>query len=154
VLDNQQQNLENQLVEVSSIGNLHAAARRLGLVEAENPALFTLPDGKIIGVLTPAKGKPAVTAQDSKATADAGAGTVVPANGQQTGQGTGTGANSGTTGLEGAANGAAGTTGTTGTSGATGTTGTTGTNGTANNGMTADGSQMSGTTSGTTGAGQ
>ncbi len=37
-LDNQQQDLENQLVAASSIGNLDAAARRLGLVKAENPA--------------------------------------------------------------------------------------------------------------------
>ncbi|WP_203783217.1 hypothetical protein [Paractinoplanes rishiriensis] len=65
-LANQRQDLENQLVEASSIGNLDAAARRLGLVKAESPALFRLPDGKIIGVLTPTNGRPAVTAQDAK----------------------------------------------------------------------------------------
>jgi hypothetical protein len=90
-LDSQQQDLDNQLVAVSSIGNLDAAARRLGLVKADNPALFTLPDGKIIGVLTPANGRPAVTAQDAASDGsdgtdgDAGAGKVMPADGQQTG---------------------------------------------------------------------
>jgi hypothetical protein len=126
VLDNQEQDLDNQLVAVSSIGNLDAAARRLGLVKAENPALLTLPDGKILGVPTPASGKPAVTAQDAKTagpdkTDDAGAGKVTPAGGQQTAGADGGGAQ----GI-----------------------------GTASNGNSADGSQMNtGTTSGTNGAG-
>ncbi|GIM94568.1 hypothetical protein [Paractinoplanes toevensis] len=79
-LDNQQQDLENQLVAASSIGNLDAAARRLGLVKADNPAVFRLPDGKIIGIPKPANGRPAVTAQDAKTpgSADAGAGKVAP----------------------------------------------------------------------------
>jgi hypothetical protein len=84
-LDSQQQDLDNQLVEVSSIGNLDAAARRLGLVKAESPALIRLPDGKLIGVLTPTDGKPAVTAQDPKTTPDAatdkGAANIVPDSG-------------------------------------------------------------------------
>jgi hypothetical protein len=81
-LDNQQQDLENQLVDVSSIGNLDAAARRLGLVKADNPALIRLPDGKLIGVMRPTNGKPAVTAQDAKTgagtDADKGAANIVP----------------------------------------------------------------------------
>ncbi|GIF21194.1 hypothetical protein Ate02nite_39240 [Paractinoplanes tereljensis] len=79
-LDNQQQDLENQLVAASSIGNLDAAARRLGLVKADNPAVFRLPDGKIIGIPKPANGRPAVTAQDAKTpgSSDAGAGKVAP----------------------------------------------------------------------------
>ena len=40
-----------------------AAARKLGLVEAGTPAFIRLPDGKVIGVPTPAGGPPAVTAQ-------------------------------------------------------------------------------------------
>jgi hypothetical protein len=82
-LDNQQQDLENQLVAASSIGNLDAAARRLGLVKADNPAVFRLPDGKIIGIPKPANGRPAVTAQDAKTpgSSDAGAGKVAPVGG-------------------------------------------------------------------------
>ncbi|MFD0517226.1 hypothetical protein [Paractinoplanes durhamensis] len=101
-LDSQQQDLENQLVEASSIGNLDAAARRLGLVRAENPARFRLPDGKIIGVPTPANGRPAVTAQDAKtagptAKSDAGAGKVAPVNGSTTADGQANGAGNGQT---------------------------------------------------------
>jgi hypothetical protein len=90
-LDNQQQDLKNQLVEASSIGNLDAAARRLGLVKATNPALIVMPDGSFIGVLTPANGRPAVTAPDAKkadeptgktAGADTTAGNAAGANGQ------------------------------------------------------------------------
>jgi hypothetical protein len=109
-LDSQQQDLENQLVEASSIGNLDAAARRLGLVRAENPARFRLPDGKIIGVPRPADGRPAVTAQDAKtpgagSAADAGAGKVAPVGGAANGQtnGAANGAANGQT--NGAANG-------------------------------------------------
>ena len=128
-LDNQRQDLDNQLVAVSNIGNLGAAARRLGLVQADKPAMITLPDGKIIGVLTPANGKPAVTAEDGatpaggKASTGPSAGQAAPATGQPAG----------------ASNGAQG----------TGTAG----NGTAGNGTTADGSQMTGTSS-ATGTGQ
>jgi len=108
-LDNQQQDLENQLVAASSIGNLDAAARRLGLVKADNPALLRLPDGKIIGVPKPADGRPAVTAQDGLTTgaaddgsaagekADAGAGEVAPVNGTTTGAGQANGAANGAT---------------------------------------------------------
>jgi hypothetical protein len=80
-LDNQQQDLDNQLVEISSIGNLDAAARRLGLVKADTPAMIRLPDGKLIGVLRPATGEPAVTAQDAKTDGDKGAANIVPQSG-------------------------------------------------------------------------
>jgi hypothetical protein len=97
ILDNQQADLQNQLIAASQVGNLDAAARRLGLVKAENPAKLRLPDGKIIGVLTPANGRPAITAQDAKTpgsgnpAGDAGAGEVAPVNGAttQTGQANG-----------------------------------------------------------------
>ena len=128
-LDSQQQDLDNQLVAVSNIGNLGAAARRLGLVQAENPAMITLPDGKIIGVLTPANGKPAVTAEDGAK------GTGTPSGAQSPGT-----AGTGTAGNGTAGNGTAG----------SGTAGS----GTAGNGITADGSQMTGTSSGATGTGQ
>ncbi|WIM98131.1 hypothetical protein ACTOB_001712 [Actinoplanes oblitus] len=64
-LDEQQQELNQQLIQVSSPGNLEAAARRLGLVRAENPAMIRLPDGKIIRPPTPGEGPVSVTAQDS-----------------------------------------------------------------------------------------
>ena len=74
-LDNQQQQLENQLATYDSVGNLDAAAKRLGLVKADAPAYIRLPDGKVIGVPKPATGKPAVTAQDAD---DAGQGSPTP----------------------------------------------------------------------------
>ena len=158
-LDNQRQDLDNQLVEVSSIGNLDAAARRLGLVKADHPALIRLPDGKLIGVLTPTDGTPAVTAQQALTSqgatdpnADKGAANIVP-DGTATG-GTATGgtsngtATNGTT-TNGTTNGTAtdgtatagtgttagtSTTGGTGTTSGTGTTGDTGTTGTGTTG--------------------
>ncbi|MEU4424620.1 hypothetical protein AB0F81_28705 [Actinoplanes sp. NPDC024001] len=63
-LDKQQQGLEQQLIQASNPGNLQAAARRLGLVPADAPAMIRLPDGKIIRTPTPGRGQPAVTAQD------------------------------------------------------------------------------------------
>ncbi|WP_092546897.1 hypothetical protein [Actinoplanes derwentensis] len=56
VLDKQQQELERQLVEASGPGNLTAAARRLGLVAADNPAVIRLPNGDIVGAPTPGQG--------------------------------------------------------------------------------------------------
>jgi hypothetical protein len=63
VLDNQQQQLENQLANYESVGNLDALAKAQGLVKGD-PAMIRLPDGQIIGVPKPATGAPAVTAQD------------------------------------------------------------------------------------------
>ncbi|GAA0567052.1 hypothetical protein GCM10010172_58700 [Paractinoplanes ferrugineus] len=104
ILDNQQADVQNQLIEASQVGNLDAAARRLGLVKAENPAKLRLPDGKIIGVLTPANGRPAITAQDAATpgggnpVGDAGAGKVAPVNGSTTQNGEANGATNGQTG--------------------------------------------------------
>jgi hypothetical protein len=63
-LDKQQQGLEQQLIQASNPGNLQAAARRLGLVPADAPAMIRLPDGKIIRTPTPGRGQVSVTAQD------------------------------------------------------------------------------------------
>jgi hypothetical protein len=64
-LDTRQQQLDNQLATYNSVGNLDAAAKRLGLVKADAPAYIRLPDGKVIGVPKPGTGQPAVTAQDA-----------------------------------------------------------------------------------------
>lgn len=53
-LDIQEQQLSRQLAERESPGSLAAAARRLGLVPAGTPAFVSLPDGRIVGVATPA----------------------------------------------------------------------------------------------------
>jgi hypothetical protein len=76
-LEKQQQGLEQQLIQASNPGNIHAAARRLGLVVAANPAMIRLPDGKISRIPTPGRGQPGVTAQSGlqkSGTATAGAG--------------------------------------------------------------------------------
>ncbi|MCY1138679.1 hypothetical protein OWR29_11785 [Actinoplanes sp. Pm04-4] len=84
-LENQRQDLENQVVEASSIGNLDAAARRLGLVKADSVAQIRLPDGKIINFGVPATGKRSPTAQEAvgetSPVTDKGAGNVTPADG-------------------------------------------------------------------------
>ncbi|MDI6104476.1 hypothetical protein QLQ12_38395 [Actinoplanes sp. NEAU-A12] len=67
ILDKQQQELKNKLVEKSSPGSLAAAARRLGLVAAEDPAVILLPDGTIIRPPKAAKGPTAPTADLPKA---------------------------------------------------------------------------------------
>jgi hypothetical protein len=53
-LDQQEQQLEQQLADLSSPGNLRAAATRLGLVPAGDPAYIYLPDGRVVGVPQPA----------------------------------------------------------------------------------------------------
>lgn len=67
-LDTRQQQLENQLATYESVGNLDAAANRLGLVKGV-PAFIRLPDGKVIGVPRPGRGEVAVTAQNIGAAA-------------------------------------------------------------------------------------
>jgi hypothetical protein len=62
-LDVRQQQLEREIAAAEAPGSLRAAARKLGLVEAGQPAYIRLQDGKVIGVPTPAGGAPAVTAQ-------------------------------------------------------------------------------------------
>ena len=71
-LDTRRQQLDNQLATYDSVGNLDAAAKRLGLVKADAPAYIRLPDGKVIGVPKPGTGQPAVTAQDAADIAKAG----------------------------------------------------------------------------------
>ena len=68
-LDAREQALKNEIDLNKMPGSLDAAAKRLGLVKADSPAYIRMPDGKIIGVMTPANGEPAVTAQDSADTA-------------------------------------------------------------------------------------
>ncbi|TDB82615.1 hypothetical protein [Micromonospora sp. KC721] len=62
-LDVDQQQLEKQIETAKAPGNLAAEARRLGLVEAGEPAYIRLPDGRMIGVPQPANGQPALTSQ-------------------------------------------------------------------------------------------
>ncbi|MDP9791965.1 hypothetical protein J2S43_000477 [Catenuloplanes nepalensis] len=64
-LDVQQQELEKQIEEYESPNYLIAHAKKLGLVQAEEPAFIELPNGKIIGVPKPAGGEPAITSQES-----------------------------------------------------------------------------------------
>ncbi|MGW4502917.1 septum formation initiator family protein, partial [Micromonospora sp. NPDC004336] len=62
-LDLEQQQLNKQIADAEAPGNLEAQARRLGLVEAGEPAYIRLPDGKVIGVPQPADGQPSITSQ-------------------------------------------------------------------------------------------
>ncbi|MBQ1073006.1 hypothetical protein KBX06_07510 [Micromonospora sp. C31] len=62
-LDVEQQQLNKQIADAAAPGNLEANARRLGLVEAGEPAYIRLPDGKVIGVPQPAEGQPSITSQ-------------------------------------------------------------------------------------------
>jgi hypothetical protein len=50
----QEQQLQQQLADLESPGNLRAAATRLGLVPAGSPAYISLPDGRVVGVPQPA----------------------------------------------------------------------------------------------------
>ncbi|HET6215210.1 MAG TPA: hypothetical protein VFE14_20260 [Micromonosporaceae bacterium] len=61
-LDVQEQQLQQDLAQLESAGNLEAAARRLGLVDSGKPAYLRLPDGRLFGVPKPATGWPSVTA--------------------------------------------------------------------------------------------
>jgi cell division protein FtsB len=63
-LDQRQHELERQIVDASKPGALHAAARRLGLVQAEEPAVIWLPNGEIIRPPAPGKGPTSPTADD------------------------------------------------------------------------------------------
>ncbi|MFI7215401.1 hypothetical protein ACIBP4_26030 [Micromonospora maritima] len=62
-LDVDQQELKKEIAEQNDPGNLTANARKLGLVESEDPAYIRLPDGATIGVPHPAEGAPSVTSQ-------------------------------------------------------------------------------------------
>jgi hypothetical protein len=54
-LDLREQQLNQQLADLDSAGNLSAQASRLGLVRAGTPA-FIGPDGRIVGTAKPASG--------------------------------------------------------------------------------------------------
>ncbi|SCF41522.1 hypothetical protein [Micromonospora mirobrigensis] len=60
-LDLDQQQLEKEIAAAEAPGNLAANARKLGLVESNEPAYIRLPDGRVIGVPQPAAGQPAIT---------------------------------------------------------------------------------------------
>ncbi|MCT2282061.1 hypothetical protein M3G91_31125 [Micromonospora chalcea] len=62
-LDVDEQELKKEIAEQKAPGNLTANARKLGLVESEDPAYIRLPDGQTIGVPHPAQGAPSVTSQ-------------------------------------------------------------------------------------------
>jgi type II secretory pathway pseudopilin PulG len=96
VLDNQQQQLQKQIDMYETPGNLHAAARKLGLVIGQ-PALIRLQDGRIINPMIPGTGETALTAQDTTTVQDTAKtqdGATVP--GQGTAQNTGNTGNPGT----------------------------------------------------------
>jgi hypothetical protein len=63
-LDKRQQELDRQIYELSGPGNLHAAARRLGLVQADEPAVIWLPNGDIVRPPAPGRGPTAPTTDD------------------------------------------------------------------------------------------
>ncbi len=65
----QEQELEQQIADLSAPGNLLDAAERLGLVDAGTPAYLSLPDGRVVGVPQPA----GETTPDEKDEADGGA---------------------------------------------------------------------------------
>ncbi|MBB5115256.1 hypothetical protein AB0K27_24010 [Micromonospora echinospora] len=62
-LDVDEQELKKEIADQKAPGNLTANARKLGLVESEDPAYIRLPDGQTIGVPHPAQGAPSVTSQ-------------------------------------------------------------------------------------------
>ncbi|MET7834479.1 hypothetical protein ABZS44_16860 [Micromonospora sediminicola] len=62
-LDVDEQELKKEIAKQKDPGNLTANARKLGLVESEDPAYIRLPDGRTIGVPHPAEGAPSVTSQ-------------------------------------------------------------------------------------------
>jgi hypothetical protein len=75
-LDIQEQGLRQDVDQLQAPGSLAAAARRLGLVPAGQPAFIRLPDGHILGVPTPAK-SPSSSSTD---TSDGTQPLVPPAN--------------------------------------------------------------------------
>ncbi|WP_320067071.1 hypothetical protein [Micromonospora sp. RTGN7] len=62
-LDVDEQQLKKEIADKKAPGNLTALARKLGMVESEQPAYIRLPDGRMIGVPQPANGQPSVTSQ-------------------------------------------------------------------------------------------
>ncbi|HET8684071.1 MAG TPA: hypothetical protein VFM54_19695 [Micromonosporaceae bacterium] len=66
-LNVQEEQLQQELAEQESPGNLAAAARRLGLVPAGTPAFIRMPDGRVLGVPQPATSQPSITSQQAPA---------------------------------------------------------------------------------------
>jgi hypothetical protein len=60
-LDQQEQELDQHIADISSPNSLAAAARRLGLVPSGTPAFIKLPDGRVLGVPQPATGAPSAS---------------------------------------------------------------------------------------------
>jgi len=67
VLNVQEEQLQQEIAEQESPGNLAAAARRLGLVPAGSPAFIRMPDGRVLGVPQPATSQPSITSQQAPA---------------------------------------------------------------------------------------
>jgi cell division protein FtsL len=90
----QEQQLEQQLADLSSPGNLLAAAARLGLVQAGTPAYLNLPDGRVVGVPQPATGQDGIGSEGNAAddTGDEGS-AADDTTGQPNQQGTDTSVN-------------------------------------------------------------
>jgi hypothetical protein len=67
-LDQQEQQLDQQLADLESPNSLAAAACRLGMVSAGQPAYLKLPNGQTVGVPQPASGPQCVTGQQATGT--------------------------------------------------------------------------------------
>jgi hypothetical protein len=67
-LDQQEQQLDQQLADLESPNSLAAAACRLGMVPAGQPAYLKLPNGQTVGVPQPASGPQCVTGQQATGT--------------------------------------------------------------------------------------
>ncbi len=66
-LDQTEERLQRDVADAESPGSLAAAARRLGLVPAGEPAFIRLPSGQIVGVPTPARAAGSATARTAPA---------------------------------------------------------------------------------------
>ncbi len=71
-LDQQEQQLDQQLADLESPNSLAAAACRLGMVAAGQPAYLKLPNGQTVGVPQPATGPQCVTGQQAGGTQSQG----------------------------------------------------------------------------------
>jgi hypothetical protein len=73
-LDTQEQQLDKEIAAYEAPGNLDAAAKRLGLVQAGTPAYIRLPDGKVLRVPKPGEGSQSRAYQPGTGQQGAGAG--------------------------------------------------------------------------------
>ncbi|WP_163569170.1 hypothetical protein [Fodinicola feengrottensis] len=85
VLDLKEQGLHQDVNQLQAPGTLAAAARRLGWVPAGQPAFIRLPDGRILGVPTPAKDP--TSSSDGSSDSNGSQPLVPPANSTGTPQG-------------------------------------------------------------------